>query len=37
MATRDKEEMKKRLDAKDRENLQGTKKEEELLAKIEDV
>ena len=31
MALKDKEDFKKRLDAKDRENLKGTQKEEELL------
>ena len=37
MAQRDKEDLKKKLDAKDRENLQGTQKEEELLAKIDEL
>ena len=37
MALKDKEDFKKRLDAKDRENLKGTQKEEELLQRIEDL
>jgi len=36
-ALRDKEEFKKKLEAKDRENLKGTQKEEELLQRIEDL
>ena len=37
MASKDKDDLKKKLDMKDRENLNGTKKEEELLARIEDL
>jgi len=37
MTLKDKEDLKKKLDQRDRENLQGTKKEEELLSKIEEL
>lgn len=37
IALKDKDEFKKKLDMKDRENLNGTKKEEELLFRIEDL
>ena len=37
MALKDKEDFKKKLEMKDRENLNGTKKEEELLGRIEDM
>lgn len=36
MALRDKDELKKKLELKDRENLNVTKKEEELMGRIED-
>jgi hypothetical protein len=34
---KDKEDLKRKVDTKDRENLQGTKKEEELLNKLEEL
>ena len=37
MLGKDKEDFRKKLDAKDRENLQGTRKEEELMIKIEEI
>lgn len=36
MALRDKEELKKRLEMKDKEQMNGTKKEEELSYKLEE-
>ncbi len=37
MNGKEKDEMRKKIDAKDRENLMGTKKEEELLSRIEEL
>ena len=37
MTVRDKDELKRKLDAKDRENMQVSKKEEEMLQKIEEL
>ena len=37
MTVRDKDDLKRKLDAKDRENMQVSKKEEEMLQKIEEL
>jgi hypothetical protein len=37
MTMRDKDDLKRKLDAKDRENMQVSKKEEEMLQKIEEL
>ena len=37
MALRDKDDLKRKIDAKDRENMQVSKKEEDLMQKIEEL